>query len=240
VLGDTDIFGPHVQAVLLDAGGVLVLPDPDRIRGRLGRFGAAPDDATCHRGHYMGMREVDRIGRPDWASVDRVLGRLYGVPEEQLEEAIAELDEVYLKDRWIAVEGAAAALAQLAAAGMKLGVVSNASGTMEQMLLGHRICALDDDPPDDGTVARVSVIVDSHVVGVEKPDPRIFAIALEAVGLAAENCIYVGDTVHFDVEGATAAGLAPVHLNPYGLCPGTGHAHISSLGDLVPLVAARS
>src|SRR5579863_7851286 len=118
MLEDTATFGAPVEAVLLDAGGVLVLPDPDRIRARLGRLGAAPDDATCHRGHYVGMREVDRIGWPDWANVDRVLGRLYGVPEDRLEEAVAELDKVYLEDPWVAAEGAAAALAQLAAAGL--------------------------------------------------------------------------------------------------------------------------
>jgi putative hydrolase of the HAD superfamily len=241
VLDPTTTFGPHVEAVLLDAGGVLVLPDPDRIRARLGHLGAAPDDETCHRGHYVGMREVDRIGGPDWASVDRVLGRLYGVPEDRLEEAVVELDRVYLEDPWVAVEGAAEALAGLAAAGMTLGVVSNASGTMEKMLLGHRICALVDDPgADEGTVARVSVIVDSHVVGVEKPDPRIFDIALEAIGLEADRCLFVGDTVHFDVEGAQGAGLTPVHLDPYGFCPGQDHAHVASLGELVPLVAARS
>jgi putative hydrolase of the HAD superfamily len=238
--GDTT-FGPHLRAVLLDAGGVLVLPDPARIRQRLGRLGgAAPDDDTCHRGHYLGMREVDRIGWPDWASVDRVLGRFYGVPEERLEDAVIELDKVYLEDPWVAVEGAAAALAGLAAAGLRLGVISNASGTMERMLLDHRICALEDDPEPagEGTVARVAVIVDSHVVGVEKPDPHIFEIALDAIGLTADRCLYVGDTVHFDVEGARAAGLAPVHLDPYGLCPGTDHVHVAALGDLVPLVSA--
>ena len=239
---DPVTFGPHVEAVLLDAGGVLVLPDPERIRARLGPLGAAPDDDTCHRGHYVGMREVDRIGWPDWANVDRVLGRFLGVPEHHLEDAIAELDRVYLEDPWVPADGAATALAALAAAGITLGVVSNASGTMEQMLLGHRICALESDPAvDDGQqVARVSVIVDSHIVGVEKPDPRIFAIALDAVGLPAERCLFVGDTVHFDVDGARAAGLSPVHLDPYGLCPGTDHPHVRALADLVPLVAARS
>jgi putative hydrolase of the HAD superfamily len=241
---DLPTLGRDIDAVLLDAGGVLVLPDPERIRARLGPLGAAPDDDTCHRGHYLGMREVDRIGWPDWTSVDRVLGRLYGVAEHQLEEAVVELDKVYLEDPWVAVDGAAAALADLHAAGLTLGVVSNASGTMEQMLLGHRICALESDPPDpDGavpTVARVSVIGDSHVVGVEKPDPRIFEIALAAVGLPAERCLFVGDTVHFDVNGALAAGLQPVHLDPYGLCPSTGHAHVRALSELVELVPARS
>lgn len=221
-----------VDAVLLDAGGVLVLPDPAGIRRRLAPLGAAPDDETCRRSHYAGMREVDRLDRPDWVAVDRVIAGVLGVPEEHVEASLGELERVYLEDRWVAVAGAAAALARLATAGTTLAVVSNASGTMEQMLLEHRICSVAGEDPG-GPMPRVSVIVDSHVVGVEKPDPRIFAIALEAVGLPPERCAYVGDTVHFDVGGARAAGLHAIHLDPYGWCPGTDHDHVRELGDLV-------
>jgi putative hydrolase of the HAD superfamily len=221
-----------VDAVLLDAGGVLVLPDPERIRARLAPLGASPDDETCRRAHYAGMREVDRLGRADWAMVDRVIAGELGVPEDGVERALAELERVYLADGWIPVAGAAATLARLAACGKTLAVVSNASGTMEQMLLEHRICSVAGEDPQ-GPVPQVSVIVDSHVVGVEKPDPRIFAIALDAVGLPAERCAYVGDTVHFDVGGARAAGLHAIHLDPYGMCRDGDHDHIAALGELV-------
>lgn len=224
-----------VNAVLFDAGGVLVLPDPDAIRRRLGPLGARPDDDTCHRAHYAGMREVDRLDRADWQAVDRLLAALLGVPDEHVASAVEELDRVYLQDRWVPVGGAAEVLGLLAAQRLTLGVVSNASGTMEQMLLEHRICAVagDPSPEGDGGLPRVAVIVDSHVVGIEKPDPRIFDIALEAVGLPAGRCAFVGDTVHFDVAGARAAGLHPIHLDPYGLCPGADHDHIAALGDLL-------
>lgn len=221
-----------VDAVLLDAGGVLVLPDPAGIRRRLGPLGAAPDDETCRRAHYAGMREVDRLARPDWVAVDRVIAAVLGVPEEHVEASLRELDRIYLEDRWVAVPGAAAVLALLAGAGKTLAVVSNASGTMEQMLLEHRICSVAGEDPE-GPMPRVSVIVDSHVVGIEKPDPRIFEIALEAVGLPPERCAYVGDTVHFDVGGARAAGLHAIHLDPYGWCPDADHDHVGGLGDLV-------
>jgi FMN phosphatase YigB (HAD superfamily) len=45
--------------------------------------------------------------------------------------------------------------------------------------------------------------------------------------------VYVGDTVFFDVAGARAAGLAPVHVDPYHFCPLDDHPHIASIGDLV-------
>jgi putative hydrolase of the HAD superfamily len=237
--GPAPLRYPDFDAVLFDAGGVLVLPDPEMIRSRLAHLGVAPDDEACRSAHYAGMRELDRLGEADWPVVDRLLAGLLGVADEHLEQAVEQLEKVYLNDRWVPVAGAAAALTALSAQGITLGVVSNATGTMEQMLLHHRICGVVDDPePEaDAPLPRVAVIVDSHVVGVEKPDPRIFDIALEAIGLPAESCAFVGDTVHFDVHGARAAGLHPVHLDPYGLCPHGDHDHIAALGELAGATA---
>ena len=49
--------------------------------------------------------------------------------------------------------------------------------------------------------------------GVLKPDPRIFELLLERVGLAAHEVVHVGDDAEADVEGARAAGVLPVWLN---------------------------
>jgi putative hydrolase of the HAD superfamily len=218
--------GP-VEAVLLDAGGVLLLPDPAELRRVLAPLGEAPDDETCRLAHYACMREVDRLGAPDWPVVDRVLARVAGVAEDRIDRAVSVVEEVYLRLPWVPVPDAAETLLRLQAAGYPLAVVSNATGTMEQQLAEHRICTA-----DGGSAAQVAVVVDSDVVGVEKPDPAIFDIALDALGLPPDGCIYVGDTVHFDVNGARAAGLSPVHLDPYRWCPDSDHAHVSSLAEL--------
>jgi putative hydrolase of the HAD superfamily len=86
----------------------------------------------------------------------------------------------------------------------------------------------------------VAVVVDSDVVGVEKPDPAIFGIALDALSLSPDGCLYVGDTVHFDVNGARAAGLRPVHLDPYRLCPHGDHPHVGSLAELAQELVPRT
>ena len=79
----------------------------------------------------------------------------------------------------------------------------------------------------------VLAIVDSHVVGIAKPAAEIFRHALEPLGVPPEQAIYVGDTVRYDVRGARAAGLRPVHFDPFDLCPDrTDHAHIHRLTDL--------
>jgi len=222
-----------VEAVLFDAGGVLLLPDPAELRRAFSPFGATPDDETCRLAHYTSMRELDRVGGPDWLAVDRVLARVAGVPDDKIDLTFGLVEDIYMRLPWVPVPDAAEALRALQLAGFPLAVVSNASGTMERQLAEHRICSVDGD-----ISAQVAVVVDSDVVGVEKPDPRIFEIALRALGMGAERCLYVGDTVHFDVEGARAAGMRPVHFDPFRLCPADDHPHIGSLLELVERLTA--
>src|SRR5439155_821366 len=59
-------------------------------------------------------------------------------------------------------------------------------------------------------------VVDSGEVGVEKPNPRIFELALARAGVAAAEAAYIGDFYSIDVKGATAAGLRAVLLDPGG------------------------
>jgi putative hydrolase of the HAD superfamily len=221
-----------VDAVLVDAGGVLLVPDPVAIRRELATFGVEPDDESCLRAHYLSMREVDRIGKGDWPTVDRCFARAVGVAEERVDETIPFVDSIYMRDRWTPAAGAAEALIALQEAGVPLAVVSNAGGTMEEQLLAHEICSV-----DGSTHAQVAIVVDSDVVGIEKPDPKIFSFALDALGIAADRCIYVGDTVVFDVVGARAAGLWPIHVDPYDLCPDRDdHPHAASLAEVAEAV----
>ena len=85
----------------------------------------------------------------------------------------------------------------------------------------------------------VGVVADSTRAGVAKPDPAIFGLALETLGVPASGTVlHVGDSLRSDVDGALAAGLQPVHFDPYGFCPAPdGHAHTRSLGDLAQAVA---
>jgi putative hydrolase of the HAD superfamily len=232
------VFDYAVEAVLLDAGGVLLLPDPAAMRRALAPLGVVPDDETCARAHYAGSRAIDRLGRVDWLAADRIVAAVLGVSEDRLDDAGEPIHTVYNSVAWVPVPGAPQALLALQAAGMPLAVVSNASGTMEEQLLTHRICGVDANGA--GEMAEVAIVVDSHVVGVEKPDPEIFQIALDALGADASRSVYVGDTVFFDVVGARAAGLSPVHVDPYRFCPLDDHPHIASISDLVEHVVHRA
>ena len=61
------------------------------------------------------------------------------------------------------------------------------------------------------------MVVDSRLAGFEKPDPRIFLPALDALQVAPAEALYVGDLYEVDVVGARRAGMAAVLLDPAGL-----------------------
>lgn len=224
-----------VDAVLLDVGGVLLLPDPAVMLPPIVAAGGYAEVADVDRAHYLATAAMDATGGPDrWAYL-RTFARACRVPDERVDEAVGGLAALPVDRVWTRVPpGVVASLWKLAAAGMALGVVSNATGTIAQMLVTARICQV-----GEGAGVPVAVVVDSHLVGVEKPDPRIFHLALDELGVPPGRAAHVGDTAFADVAGATAAGVHPLHLDPHGDCPDrAGHPHVRSLDEVHALVTA--
>jgi HAD superfamily hydrolase (TIGR01549 family) len=96
------------------------------------------------------------------------------------------------------------ALESLQRKGLKLVVVSNSNGTVEEIL------------------AKVDLrryfykVVDSHLAGFEKPDSRLFYHALKISDADPETTLHIGDLYHVDVIGAWSAGLHAALLDPFG------------------------
>lgn len=203
------------SALLLDAGGVLLLPNVEDVTCLLGI-----DRETQRRAHHAGMAALDAHPGPDvyWLAFAAAAGR---DPEPELVRRLSRV-------RWTTViQESVLALPELAR-GRPVAVVSNSDGTVEHDLLEFAVCQAGRGP---GT--EVAAIFDSTVVGVEKPDPRIFELALERLGVADPGqAVHVGDSAHFDVGGARAAGVRPVHLDPFGMCGAADHEHIGSLAEL--------
>ncbi|MGO9964004.1 MAG: HAD family hydrolase [Acidimicrobiales bacterium] len=218
-----------LKSVTLDAGGVLLLPDPVALRFILGDFGAYPENATCWRAHFEMLRQLDDDPVPDWHEMGRLLASALGVlPQFQDEAGKAIVTEVYEGTAWVAAPGAAEALGRLAAAGYRLAVVSNTfQGGMEELLLRTGLCSV------SGDFAPVAAVIDSHVVGVMKPDTRIFELALRALKASPAECVHVGDSVRYDVIGAQAAGMTAVHIDPLELCRAGDHTHARSFTAFV-------
>lgn len=227
------------DAVLFDAGGVLVLPDPTVIGPLLAPLGGTLAVGAHRRAHYAGMaaKSVTSADEGDWDLYDDVYVRAVGVADDEAAHAahLLQRTRTALLWRWPIPE-TLEALAGLAAAGVPMGVVSNAAGQVEAELARAGVCQV-----GAGRGVAMRVIVDSTVVGVQKPDPAIFGHALAHFdGIAPERIAYVGDSVRMDVGGSTAAGLHAVLIDPYDDHPGLEHAgrvvsRIRSVGDLVAL-----
>lgn len=97
------------------------------------------------------------------------------------------------------------ALTRLRAAGLITGVISNSNGSVRQAL------------ERAGLAPLLDFVIDSTVVGIAKPDPRVFALGLEAAGVKAHEAVYVGDSYFVDVVGARGAGLGAVLFDPGGV-----------------------
>jgi putative hydrolase of the HAD superfamily len=241
-----------LSAILLDAGGVLIFPEHDRFLPLLRAAGFDPDLPTLERAHYLAMAVQDAADLvPTQANWWRDYLMTYlgacGVPEDQRAALATEVDEGLKGHGWAHVGiGAVEGLRALAALGLPMAVVSNSNGTVENDLRRLGVCYAADpkdpeDPEDPAELSgvKVGIVLDSAAVGVAKPDPAIFTMALDALGVPPSRAVlYVGDSLRYDVAGALAAGLQPVHLDPYGLCPAPdGHPHISRLTDLLALAA---
>jgi putative hydrolase of the HAD superfamily len=229
----------QVDAVLLDLGGVFYLPDHDRVLGALARLELSVERERLDEAHYRGIAALDDFrdgGRSVWHAYNRAYAQVCGVAPDDVADAadvlLAEFDEGGAWTR--VIPGAVAALRALHDLGVGLAVVSNADGTVEQQLRVDRICQVGPGPG-----VPVEVILDSSVVGVSKPDPAIFHLALDALGVPPEHAIHVGDTPAADVEGAWAAGVTPVLVDPYGLHPTIGCARVASLDEVPGLVRTR-
>jgi putative hydrolase of the HAD superfamily len=121
------------------------------------------------------------------------------------------------------------ALRKLHQRNVPIGVVSNASGQIEDILSRSAVCQV-----GEGTGVPVRIVIDSHVVGVSKPDARIFDFGLAAfTEFDRSRIAYVGDSVTMDVGGARNAGLVPVLLDPYDDHAGADFYRVKSLLELL-------
>lgn len=227
------------DAVLFDAGGVLVLPDPTVLTPLLAPYGGSSDLAAHRRAHYAGMaaKSAAEADEAEWHVYDVAYVASVGVVPEHRAHA-AELlgcTRTALLWRWPIPE-TLTALRELEARGVPMGVVSNATGQVEAELARGGICQV-----GGGTGVSMRVVIDSTVVGVAKPDPAIFGHALAHFAeFPPHRIAYVGDSVTMDVGGATAAGLHPVLLDPFGdhhgrRFAGRPVARIDAVGDLIAL-----
>jgi HAD superfamily hydrolase (TIGR01509 family) len=226
------------RAVLFDAGNTLIRMDYAAIAAALERQGVAVDVAAVEDAELRARVRLDPHLAPGASTESvavhdhylRYLLEPLGVTAASTIAAVERWRRDYNAPTglWTRADASAApALARAKAAGLVVGVISNSNGTVGRTL------------ETAGLASRIDFVLDSSVVGVEKPDPRIFRLGLERAAVAADEAVYVGDLYSVDVLGARAAGLAGVLIDPRGYwgprdCPlarDADHAVRLLLGD---------
>jgi putative hydrolase of the HAD superfamily len=216
-----------LRAVLFDAGNTLVFLDYARLANEVGSaLGLTLTSEGLSRHVSAAARAMELATGTDQQRAAAYLEALFllgGVPQERLDEVRTCLHRMHRERHlWSSVaEQSAQSLQKLRDAGLKLGVVSNSDGRVEQALEAA------------GLLSYFDVVIDSALVGVEKPDPRIFHAALDALGVAPGEALYVGDLYEVDVVGARAAGMEAVLLGEPGGAPGPACRRVRSLESLV-------
>ncbi|MFJ7495103.1 HAD family hydrolase [Streptomyces sp. NPDC097727] len=184
----------HRKGLVLDFGGVLTTPLPPAALAFEKREGLA--EGTLLTGLYLapeGIRLTEELERGTLTQTqwNEAAGRLLGIPPDNL------MGRIFTDLRPEPSVIAAAAAARRA--GVKVGILSNSVGLVPWNLYdGFEVERLYDS------------VVLSEVHGMRKPEPEMYRLVLDELGLRAEECVFVDDTEQH-LPPAAALGFATVH-----------------------------
>ncbi len=222
------------RAVLFDAGNTLVHLDYPRLAARVSQVTGLPltGEGLQARSTEAALL-MERANATDRERASRYLEQLFilsGVPQSEMTLVRDTLYALHKeKHLWSGVdEGIGSALDRLRQQGVRLGVVSNSDGRADEALIA---AAIRD---------RFEFVVDSQLVGFEKPDPRIFDFAFKQLGFGPGGVTYIGDLYEVDVVGARNAGMDAILLDPDGRHLGRDVRTAKNVSKAVELLLADS
>jgi len=228
-----------VRAIFFDAGNTLLRMNYADIAAALGRYGVSATAADVQRAEWLARVRLDTDVLAHASSTEsrdthlrylRYILAGLGVTDEAIIEAVDAWRRAYNVPvgLWNTADpDAASALDAVRAAGVRSAVISNSNGTIRSLM--QRL----------GLIDKLDFVIDSGEEGVEKPNRRIFEIALARAGAKAEDAAYIGDLYSIDVRGARGVGIRPVLLDP-GRCWGARDCDVApSVLDAVNFLLER-
>lgn len=225
-----------MQAVFFDVGNTLLYASPpvsEVCRRVLEAAGHARDISVIDS--YMPLVDAyyeERYAEDDafwtdeerttsvWIGMYSLLCRELGIEEEAVAIARSVYDEFGRADRWALYGDVRPAFERLRDRGIAVGIISNWDSRLERLLIGLGLGDL------------LADIISSADVGLHKPDPRIFELACERIGVRPENSAHVGDHHYADFLGASALGMRAVLIDRHGIEADHGVTPIRSLDAL--------
>jgi putative hydrolase of the HAD superfamily len=242
---DLEAFVAGVELLCLDAGNTIIFLDHARLAGLLGSYGvrvAAEDLVRCEgdakrivdegfaKGALPTPPRWEHDAQPGAKGWGRMLGLVFeraGIDPALVPSLLAKLwPEHVALNLWCRVpEGLGEALDAVRALGVKVVVVSNSEGMLD--VLFERL----------GIARHLDRVIDSGKVGVEKPHPGIWQIALDAYPTRADRVLHLGDTYTTDIAGPAALGFRAGLIDPFGHYAGW-HAGVQRVPGVVEVARA--
>jgi putative hydrolase of the HAD superfamily len=225
-----------LDCVLFDAGDTLLAPAPSfqgRFMAVAAEHGLPLEEAAVDAAIADAARAAEwpsdwtdpATQREFWVGFYRQVLADLGHGEKGMELADALFEAFSDPAGYRLFDDVRPALDELAARGIKLGVVSNFEPWLEDIL------------DLQGIGDRFAAVAISGKLGVAKPDPEIFKAALTEAGADPGATVHVGDQPVNDVAAARAVGITPVLIDRYARHPETDGAHrVEDLLELVELV----
>ena len=224
-----------VRGVFFDAGNTIVFPDYEIYRSVVSTFGVDVSIDAVVRAEAGARQAFDDAvaGSPDgdvsvyWSVYYTPFYDELGIPQAVIPEAIDRTraaNDTGLGIWKVPVDGFSETMDEIRRRGLSTGIVSNSDGRLEERL------------SDIGVRERFGFVIDSGVVGVSKPDPRIFRKALDEAALEPSEAVFVGDYYVIDVLGAKAVGMRPILFDPCGAYGDVDCDVVTRFGDIIGLL----
>jgi putative hydrolase of the HAD superfamily len=222
-----------IDLLCLDAGNTVVFLDHARLARLCVREDFPTTDQALLRAEGEAKHVLEEGGLRDiawshahvpcargWATTVGTILYLAGLTLERIPRTLDALwPDHCSRNFWSLVpDGLAESLGRVRAHGVHVAVVSNSEGMLESLF------------DELGILRAIDLVVDSGVVGIEKPDARIFRIALDYFGVPPARALHLGDNFVTDVVGARAAGVRVALVDPFG--------HLDGRHGDVPRVAS--
>lgn len=209
-----------LRAVFFDVGNTLIYPYPS--------VSEVCRQVLAEAGHARDLHEIDALMplvdayyeeryRTDdtfwtddeetssvWVGMYSLLCRRLGIEESALVLARRVCDEFGRAERWRPYADVTPAFERLKARGLKLGIISNWDSRLVRLMEGL------------GLGGYMDSIISSADVGLHKPDPRIFELACDALGVTPREAAHVGDHHYADILGARAVGMHAILIDRHG------------------------
>lgn len=168
------------------------------------RFFPQADGGTDTRA-LAALRRLDAGGTLERPGLFHRLYEALGIEDKPSDDELLGFWNTHMPLYMVRIDGAEALLRGLRGAGYRLGIITNGNRVLQNGKLDQ--C---------GFRPLVDHIIVSGEFGCDKPDARIFAASLQALGASPENAVYIGDNLRNDVFGAHGAGLRAIWANLFG------------------------